>query len=225
MTFRRAVSSCTVLWALCQPGCGGDPTEPATAEPSAGSELPSDEPAAEPVAEASEPAPEIPTRTSGPAKLTLEAQVRGKSVPAKVRLIAADGSEAATGEAGQPVALQSGEYTLEVEITDESALIDKPTQKRQLVINAGDELHEKAEFPWSMVTLNVRVNGRLDKNAKVILMRDGEEVATVSSGAAPAPISPGRYEAVVQTRGARIEVKGMLFPEGGTENKPIDVRM
>jgi hypothetical protein len=226
MTVRPVLSSCIVLWALSHVGCGGgSANEPTPGEPSSGGDLTSDEPAAERLAEASEPAPQLPTRTSGPAKLTLDAQVRGKSVPAKVRLIAADGSEAATGEAGHEVALQAGEYTLEVEITDDSVLIDKPTQKRQLVITPGDDLHEKAEFPWSMVTLNVRVNGKLDRAAKVVLMRDGKEVATMSSGAAPAPISPGRYEAVVQTRGARIDVKGMLFPEGGTENKPIDVRM
>jgi len=224
MTVRAVLLPCIVLCALSQASCGGESKPSAGApEETSGSELAS-EPTAEATPEA-ESSPEIPTRRSGPATLTLDAQVRGKSVPAKLRLLAADGSETASAEAGQPVALQSGEYTLEVEITDEAVLIDKPTQKRQLVINPGDELHEKAEFPWSMVTLNVRVNGRLDRAAKVILMRDGKEVATVKSAAAPAPISPGRYEAVVETRGARIEVKGMLFPEGGSENKPIDVSM
>jgi hypothetical protein len=224
MNVRHLLLPCIVLCIASLAGCGGGATEPTESEASSGSEA-ADEPAAEPTTLDDEASAEIPLRQSGPATLTLDAQVRGKSVPAKVRLLAADGSEAATGEAGQKVAVQSGEYTLEVEITDDDTLIDKPTQKRQLVVNAGDELHEKAEFPWSMVTLNVRVNGRLDRGAKVVLMRDGKEVATLPSGAAPAPISPGRYEAVVETRGARIEVKGMLFPEGGTETAPIDVRM
>jgi hypothetical protein len=224
MTIRNAL----LCFAVLSLGCGGGGAQGAEPEPesSAGDEVAE---AAEPAAEAgdteAEPSEDIPMRTSGPAKLTLDAQVRGKSVPAKVRLLAADGSEAAKGETGQTIALQSGEYTLDVAITDDEAMLDTPTQKRTLTVNPCDELNEKAEFPWSMVALNVRVNGKLDRNAKVILMRDGEEVATVRSGAPPAAISPGRYEAVVETRGARIDVKGMLFPEGGTESKPIDVRM
>ena len=223
MNLRRALLCmlCVLSFALgCGSGAetGGDP-------PAASS---GDEALPEPTAEASGESGEaasVPQRRSGPASLAVDAQVKGKSVPAKVRLLTPDGSEAASGEAGQPLQVQSGQYTLEIEITDASALIDKPTQRRELVVNAGDELREKAEFPWSMVQLNVRVNGRLDRKAKVILLRNDKEVATVKSGAAPAPISPGRYEAVVEARGARIDVKGMLFPDGGSETMPVDVSM
>ena len=222
MTVRHALASLSFCVFACNGG-GGSASEPAPGA-TEGSEV-EEAPAAEPSSSETASEEAIPVRSSGPAKLTLDAQVKGKSVPAKVRLLAADGSEAAAGEAGQPLNVQSGQYTLEVEILDEASLLDKPTQKRELTVNAGDELNEKAEFPWSMVTLNVRVNGKLDRNAKVILIRDDKEVAKVKSGAAPAPISPGRYEAVVETRGAKIEVKGMLFPEGGSETMPVDVSM
>jgi hypothetical protein len=157
--------------------------------------------------------------------LTLDAQVHGKSVPADVRLLSADGNEIASGPTGQAIELPSGQYTMEVQINDAAAMLDKPTQRRQLTINPGDALQEKAEFPWAMVQLNVRVNGSLDRKAEVVLSRDGQEVAKVKSGAEPAAITPGRYEAVVLTRGAKIEVKGMQFPEGGTAVKPVDVQM
>jgi hypothetical protein len=224
MTVRQTLV-CMLLAAFGCSGGGSSEPAPTASEGSEGSEV-AEAPAAEPSAPESASEEEaIPMRRSGPAKLTLDAVVQGKSVPAKVRLLAADGSEAASGETGQALNVQSGEYTLEVEIVDDDALLDKPTQKRQLTVNAGDELNEKAEFPWSKVTLNVRVNGKLDRGAKVILLRDGQEVAKVKSGAPLAPISPGRYEAVVETRGAKIEVKGMLFPEGGSETMPVDVRM
>ena len=225
MNVRNALSCMSFVVFACGGGgaSAGEPA-PGASESSEGSEV-GETPAAEASTAESASEEAIPVRRSGPAKLTLDAQVKGKSVPAKVRLLAADGSEAASGEAGQALNVQSGQYTLEVEILDDSALLDKPTQKRELTVNAGDELHEKAEFPWSMVTLNVRVNGKLDRGAKVILIRDDKEVATVKSGAAPAAISPGRYEAVVETRGAKIEVKGMLFPEGGSETMPVDVSM
>lgn len=223
MNDRRACAW-VLLSLLCGAGCASSAKNGAAgADASGGGEA-----TAAPSAEANEHPGEraaVQARESGPASLTLDAQVRGKSVPAKVRLLSADGSEAASGEAGQPIEVQSGQYTLEVSISDEAALIDKPTQRRELVVNAGDELREKAEFPWSMVQLNVRVNGKLDKGAKVILLRDDKEVATVKSNAAPAAITPGRYEAVVETRGARIEVKGILFPDSGSETMPVDVRM
>ena len=217
MNLRRALA-CVVLCSLGCSSSGKNDSGPPGASTG-------DEALPQPTAEASdgEAAPIAPRR--GPASLTLDAQVKGKSVPAKVRLLAADGREAVSGDAGQRLEVQSGTYTLEIEIRDASALIDKPTQRRELVVNAGDELREKAEFPWSMVQLNVRINGKLDKNAKVILLRDDKEVATVKSNAPPAPISPGRYEAIVEARGARIDVKGMLFPDSGSETMPVDVRM
>jgi hypothetical protein len=222
----KSALSCMLLCAL---GCGGGASEarpPASASP--GIEDESAAPAAEPTPASSSDqstTSSAPAPKPGPASLTLDAQVHGKSVPANVRLLSADGNEVASGPAGQAITLPSGEYTMEVQIADGSVMLDKPTQRRKLTIEGGDALEEHAEFPWAMIQLNVRVNGSLDRKAEVLLMRDGQEVAKVHSGAAPAAISPGRYEATVLTRGAKIEVKGMQFPEGASATKPIDVRM
>lgn len=215
---------------LCVLGCGGGTSEsrpPASASPGI-----EDESASEAAAEPSAPRASVESATNtepapkaGPASLSLDAQVHGKSVPANVRLLSADGNEIASGPSGQAIQLPSGEYTLEVQINDASAMLDTPTQRRQLTIHGGDALQERAEFPWAMIQLNVRVNGTLDRKAEVVLMRDGQEVAKVHSGVEPAAITPGRYEATVLTHGAKIEVKGMQFPEGGTAVKPIDVHM
>jgi hypothetical protein len=215
---------------LCALGCGGGASEarpPASASPGL-----EDESATETAAEPSAPSANAESATNaepapkaGPASLSLEAKVHGKSVPANVRLLSADGNEVASGPAGQAIQLPSGEYTLEVQVNDAAAMLDTPTQRRQLTIHGGDALQEVAEFPWAMIQLNVRVNGALDRKAEVLLMRDGEQVAKVHSGAEPTAITPGRYEATVLTRGAKIEVKGMQFPEGGTAVKPVDVHM
>lgn len=220
----RTALSCLLL---CMLGCGGASQEarpPQSASPGLEDEtVTAAEPA--PAAEKQEPAPKLTERASGPGSLSLDAKVKGQSVPASVRLLADDGHEVASGKTGQAIEAPSGTYTLEVQIDDAAAMLDRPMQRRQLTINAGDELHETAEFPWTMIQLNVRVNGKLDRGAEVILLRDGNEVATVKSGASHVAISPGRYGAVVKTRGTKIEVKEMLLPEGATESKPIDVHM
>jgi hypothetical protein len=218
----------------CVVGCGGGASEappPASASPSPASASPGTEdnsaldgePAS--AASAAEAEPTQVQKATGPASLTLDARVNGKSIPANVRLLSADDHEVASGKTGEAIEVSSGQYTMEVQVTDESALLDRPTQRRQLTVNPGDSLHEHADFPWAMIQLNVRVNGRLDRSAQVTLKREGAEVAKVTSNAAPAAISPGRYEATVKAHGANIDVKGMLFPEGGTEKLPVDVRM
>jgi hypothetical protein len=162
---------------------------------------------------------------AGPAQITVEAKVHGKTVPAKVRLRGGDGSEAASGTSGQALRVQSGDYEMQVAISDAAALLDRPTQTRPLTLHAGDDLHESVEFPWAMIQLNVLVNGNPDSGASVKLMRGGSDVAVLKSGAAPAAISPGRYEAEVTTHGTKIKVEGLLFPEGATQSVPVRVKL
>jgi hypothetical protein len=172
-------------------GCGSPQAQEPMAQPAVASGQEA------PVAPPPEPTPEpaAAQEPSGPAAITVEAKVHGKAVDANVRLLGADGSEVAAGKTGQALSVQSGEYEMQVQITDAAAMLDKPTQKRSLTLHAGDNLHEGVDFPWAMIQLNVMVNGRLEKNASVKLMRQGTEVGTVKSGAEPVPISPGRYEA------------------------------
>lgn len=173
----------------------------------------------------SEQAPAATTEPQGPARLTVEAKVHGKPVAATVHLITAAGNDAESGESGQTINTQSGEYELRVEIKDAAAMLDKPTQSSNLTLHAGDDLHQSVEFPWAMIQLNVMVNGNLEHNATVQLSRQGSVVGSIKSGAAPVAISPGRYEAEVKARGATIAVKGLMFPEGATQTVPVNVQM
>jgi hypothetical protein len=207
-------------------GAGASSNEPAAQPPAPSDPSSGDEPTAAsaeraPGAVADDPAP----LRAGPATVEVNATVRGQSVAAEVRMVGADGSEAGTGRSGEPISVQSGEYTLLVTIADEDALLDKPQRRQPLTIHPGDGLKETVEFPWAMIQLNVRVNGRPDNGAIVELKRQGAVVGKLKSGAEPVPISPGRYDAEVRTRGATIPVQGLMFPEGATQSMPVDVRL
>jgi hypothetical protein len=178
---------------------------------------------APPPAAAAPAAPPAPAPT-GPGSVTVDAKVHGASVPAEVKLTGADGGVAASGKAGDALSVQPGDYELVVSITDSSVLLDEPSQRSALTVHAGDALHPVADFPWAKIQLNVVVNGSPTK-ASVHLMRQGKEVGVLQSGADFAPISPGRYEAVVKTAGASIEVHGLMFPEGATQTVPVNVSL
>lgn len=151
--------------------------------------------------------------------------MKGESKPADVQVIAEDGSEVASGKTGESLSLQSGEYTLLVSIDDAKVLADRPTRRLPLTVQPGEDLEQQVEFPWASVQLNVRVNGQLEKNATVRVMKQGAEVVKVKSAGEHVTLSPGRYQAVVSTRGATIAVEQVLFPEGATQTVPVDVRM
>lgn len=221
----RASFRLSGLMLLLACGSGASSSGPAQApepeEPASGDELAASDPEAPPEGPAETPAP----LKAGPATVSVNATVRGQAVAADVRVIGEDGSEAGTGRSGGPISVQSGTYTMLVTITDETALLDKPMQRRPLTIQAGDSLQETVDFPWAMIQLNVRVNGKPDNGAIVELKRQGAVVGTLKSGADPIPISPGRYDAEVRTRGTTIPVKGLMFPQGATESMPVNVQL
>jgi hypothetical protein len=202
-------------------GCGGaaqeptDPSTPAAPETSGGT-------AAAPAAPEPEPEPEPPA--AGPATITVTAKLRGEPVAADVKLIGSDGTEV-SGAAGEILSAQSGEYTLEVAITDPAILADTPTQSSALTLAPGDAVMQPVEFPWAMIQLAVKINGKPAKGAKVDILRHGEVVTTFESMAEPRPISPGRYSARVRTRNAEIEVPELMFPAGATRTVPVDVAL
>lgn len=203
--------------------CGGGESAQVAPQPAPMHEAQTSGDEPEPAAPAPQ-AEEIPMRTSGPAQITVTAQVRGEPIAATVRLSGEDGN-VVEGKAGERLSLQSGTYALEVSVTDASKLADKPTERRDVVIEAGADLTENVEFPWSKVQLNVKVNGTFDAKAVVRLIRQGAEVAKVPSGGDYIMLSPGRYKAEVQTRGTSIEVPELMFPEGATRDVPVSVAM
>jgi hypothetical protein len=126
---------------------------------------------------------------------------------------------------GQKLTVPSGVYTLEVAVTDEKALIDKPTEEREVTLIAGADSTETVDFPYSKIKLNVRVNGALDTKAVVRVMRKGAVVAEIRSAGEHVMISPGRYGAEVKARGAVIEIDELMFPQGATREMPVGVQI
>jgi hypothetical protein len=208
-------------------GCSSDappPASPSESPPAAtaGAENtpePPVETAAEPEAEPQVAAP------TGRGTLILVASVAGKNVPAAVRVTDASGEERAQGNSEEPITLPAGNYTLEVSIKDASVMADRPTQRRDLVLQGGQNAQVEARFKWAKVQLDVRINGRSQPGAKVQLLREDEVVAEMKSGAPPTPITPGKYEADVLLKGAKIRVKGLQFPDSATQTVPVNVRM
>jgi hypothetical protein len=200
-------------------GCGarGDSAEPPAA--TAG-----DESTAEPADSSAMPEAPQAVRRKGPATLTVVAMVAGQPTPASVRVLDAQGSAAGEGTSGSPITLAAGSYTLEVTISDASAMIDTPTQRSDLQLEAGQSAKIESDFAWAKVKLDVRVGGRSQRGAKVQLLRDGEPVAEMKSGAEPAPITPGRYEADVSLPGRIVRVTGLHFPDSATQTVPVHVK-
>jgi hypothetical protein len=210
-----------VLWllsAMIGLSCGSDPVPAAdvhSAPPAAatsGNEAP--------IEPASIPEPQA----SGPASLLLRASVDGQNVPAHVRVLEAGGRVEAEGEAGTPIELHAGQYRGEITIDDASVLADRPTQVRELFLSPGKQTAVEASFPWSRIQLNVMVSGRSHPGVPVKLIRNDQPVAELKSGANPALISPGKYEADVLMSGTTIRVKGLLFPENGAQTVPVRVQ-
>jgi hypothetical protein len=84
---------------------------------------------------------------------------------------------------------------------------------------------QPVSFPWAAIQLRVRVNGQVNRKAKVDIMRDGEVLATLQSDQPHVKFSPGRYEAKVRVGGAKIDAPELLFPEGATRTVPVDIQM
>jgi len=162
---------------------------------------------------------------SGPATLSVMVSVNGKSQPGVIKVTDDGGHEVVSGKSGEPMTIESGNYMLVVSIEDAAILADRPTQSVPLTIPPGANLKQPFEFAWASEELNVRVNGKLEKNAKVRLYRDGELAATIDSASGHVPLSPGRYEAEVLTHGATIKVNELFVPEGATQSESIDVTM
>jgi hypothetical protein len=168
---------------------------------------------------------EEPAAPAGaPIALTVTAVVKGQAVSGRVKLTDAAGQVAAEGSTGQTMRVRPGSYTAEVQVTDASVLIDKPTQQMEMELMPGTQVNERVIFPWCRVKLNVRVRGVLNRNATVKLMRHGAVVAEIKSASPEyVPISPGHYSAEVKSRKMVTTLDDVMLPEGATRDVPIDV--
>src|SRR5262245_44190718 len=120
-------------------GCGSEAQPPATTSASAPAATAGAENTSELPAEAvSEPEPELTVAApTGRGTLILVASVAGKNVPATVRVLDESGEKRAEANVGEPINLLVGNYQLEVAITDANVMADRPTQKRELVLQGG----------------------------------------------------------------------------------------
>lgn len=194
-------------------------TAPPVPDPSAGSDVAAAEPA--PEIEASEPAP----TPREPASITVKATVKGMTAASTVRLLAEDGSAAAEGQGGDKLTVAAGTYTLEVQVTDETLLVDRPTKTSEVTLEAGRAIEQEVPFPWARIKLTVQVNGKPDSSALVRIFRKGAVAAEIRSGSDYVNVSPGRYKAQVKVRGAEIDVDEIMFPEGATREMPVPVAL
>jgi hypothetical protein len=199
--------------------CGGESRPPAT-EPvqpaaSAGAEAALDE---EP--EQAEPA----AAASGPATLKVVTKVAGKEVAARVKVFDAGGALVVEGASGQPLAVRSGELSIEAELADHKVLRGQETLHRSISVAAGADASETLIFERCMVRVAVRIRGKLDTTAVVTLLKDGVEIAKLTSGDQEyVAMAPGRYNAKVRSKRAEITSSDITLNEGATQTVPIDV--
>lgn len=202
--------------------CGGATPAPAT-EPSPSLE------ATEPADIQESPQPEMDEPIEepvevGPASLTINVTVNREPSTAQIKLFRDNDEPVAEGNSGEKMRIQSGSYSAHIQITDSKAMIDRPTKIQDFTLEKGADVTEQVTFAWAKVRLNVKVNGKLNKNAKIDLIKDGTVVATVKSAAAQfVTISPGRYQAEVKAGKSVTKVDDVMFPEGATIDVPINV--
>jgi hypothetical protein len=222
-----------VLLLVCL-GCGGAQPPPVatsdnqpsgTGEPTTAAS-PSSEGLSSSLAQPSNnPPPAVEAPAVGPAAITISVLVKGKPVPATVQFLDGSGKPAVEGKADEKISISSGRYEAVVQITDPTVLADKPSKRMTVELKPGQESKEQIIFPWAKIKLNVKVNGRLDANAKVKLLRDGSAVATVTSADNDyVQISPGRYQAEVITKNTKAMVDNVMFPDGATQDVPVEVQ-
>ncbi|MET0384686.1 MAG: hypothetical protein ABW321_01945 [Polyangiales bacterium] len=215
-------STQTAVWLVLMlaAACGGAATTKSPDVPAASA---GDEPPPAAAASAEPVSVNDATRTPRRGSLVVRAEVDGRAVNARARVAAADRVlEVTTGE---NIDLEPGTYQVEVSISDPSVLADKPTQRLGVFVESSQEASAVASFPWAKVQLNVLVGGRSQPGAQVKLLRGGQVVAELKSGAAHQLISPGKYEADVLLRGSTIRVKGLVFLESATQSVPVRAQL
>src|SRR5262245_62161055 len=107
------------LWVVLV-ACGGSSSPPPASEPtqcaaSAGAETPGEE-------ASSEPEEAAPAAAASPATLKVVAKVGGKPVAAHVKVFDESGALLAEGASDKPLAVRSGELTMEVAVKDSKEL-------------------------------------------------------------------------------------------------------
>jgi hypothetical protein len=230
----RKISSISIVSLLFCLGCGGSappPTTTATEGQSADdtkastASLPSREQSRSSALSSESQPSAKKAQPVGPASVTIDVTVKGKPAAAAIQLLDEGGKVTAEGKAGEKIITSSGKYDAVVQVTDTSALVDKPTKHLAIALRPGQDAKEQMSFPWARIRLNVKIDGRLDAGAVVNLLREGAVVASVKSADQEyVQISPGRYQAEVNAKNTKTMLNNVMFPEGATQDIPVDVR-
>jgi hypothetical protein len=174
--------------------------------PSAATEAPASEAQATPI-------------PAGRGYLVIEATVEGKRVPARAKLV--DGHRASDIALGKTINVPAGTRHIEVSLADDSVLLDEPARQFEVTVEPNQKTTLKAAFPWAKVQLRLLVNGKEQPKTRVKLVRDGEPIAEVETGAPMFEISPGTYDVDVPIRGKTVRVKGLVFFDGSEQIIPV----
>lgn len=165
-----------------------------------------------PNAAMTQPANEPVPANTGRGRLVVQSKIDGKIVQAHARMLL-QGDYTFDFEAGEEVSAGAGTQRIDVTLSDNSVLLDKPTRRLEVFIEPDKLARAAAVFPWAKVQLNVLLHGSVQPPTTVKLVRNGAVVAEVKSGAPAFMISPGNYEADVLVRGKTVRVKDLVFFE------------
>jgi hypothetical protein len=200
--------------------CGGSSSPPPASEPtqpaaSAGAEAPVEEASSE---------PEQPVAAASPATLKVVTKVGGKALPARIKVFDESGALLAEGASDKPLAVRSGELSIEVALPDSKELRGGETVQRSVSVAPGADVTETVIIERCMVRVNVRIRGKLDPTSVVTLLRDGATIAKLTSGDQDyVAVAPGRYNVKVRSKRAEIVSSDITLNEGATQTIPIDV--
>jgi len=203
--------------------CGGSTTQQPSQETS-GLESVGSDPSEQLSSQATDDNSTDQSAFAGPASITIEVTIKGEPVSSDIKLLNEANEVVSEGGSGQTFRVQPGRYSAQIRITDEKTMLDRPTKVLEFDLTPGAEVTENVSFPWTRIRLNVKVKGRLNKNAIVKLIRDEEVVATIKSAARDyVIISPGHYQAEVKVGSTVTKLDDVMLPEGATRDVPIDV--
>mgnify|MGYP003449651339 CR=1 FL=1 len=211
----RSVSTfgCIAL-TLIASSCGSAGTGAQEAQPPAASA------GDEPPPSAAAATPDKPTR----GRIIVQATCAGKPVEVQGRM-PIERELVVDFRVGHEFSAEVGTRHLEVALVDDTILIDKPTLQMDVDVESGKLTRVNAVFPWAKVQLNLLVRGTVQPPTPIKLIRNGNVVAQVKSGAPAFLVSPGNYEADVPVRGKTVRVKGLVFFEGTEQVVPVRAQL
>ncbi|MGE0786269.1 MAG: hypothetical protein AB7S26_11320 [Sandaracinaceae bacterium] len=171
---------------------------------------------------------EVAAPASGPGQLHVVNRVNGQDAGGNVRVLDASGEEVAHGASGATFDVDSGQYRVVGEITDDDVLIDTPTHELDgmATVAAGQTADAFIDFPVSRIQVRVTRGGRPIAQWRLVVTREGDEDAepiTLRPSEGHVPITPGRYSGQLTAGANRIEVNGLIFQGGATMTVPVNI--